>query len=60
MTALPLLPVDVDALQAAEYAALEADAGAPRIEVRRMWFAQNSGFALRALPLGICLPKMGW
>jgi hypothetical protein len=41
-------------------AALEADAAAARIEVRRMWFAQDSGFALGALPLGMGLPKRGW
>jgi Putative type VII ESX secretion system translocon, EccE len=41
-------------------AALEADAAAARIEVRRMWFAQDSGFALGALPLGLGLPKRGW
>ncbi|HEY1619737.1 MAG TPA: SCO6880 family protein [Streptosporangiaceae bacterium] len=37
-------------------AALEADAAAARIEVRRMWFAQDIGFALGALPLGMGLP----
>jgi len=41
-------------------AALEADAAKARIEVRRMWFAQDSGFALGALPLGLGLPKRGW
>jgi hypothetical protein len=41
-------------------AALEADAAAARIEVRRMWFAQDSGFALGALPLGLGLPKRRW
>jgi hypothetical protein len=41
-------------------AAAEADAAAARIELRRMWFAQDSGFALGALPLGMGLPKRGW
>ena len=41
-------------------AALEADAAAARIEVRRMWFAQDAGFALGALPLGMGLPKRRW
>jgi hypothetical protein len=41
-------------------AALEADAATARIELRRMWFAQDSGFALGALPLGLSLPKRGW
>jgi hypothetical protein len=41
-------------------AALEADAAAARIEVRRMWFAQDTGFALAALPLGLGLPKRRW
>jgi hypothetical protein len=41
-------------------AALEADAAAARIELRRIWFAQDSGFALGALPLGLGLPKRGW
>jgi hypothetical protein len=50
---------DPDALEDA-CAALEADAAAARIEVRRMWFAQDSGFALGALPLGMGLPKRGW
>jgi hypothetical protein len=41
-------------------AALEADAATARIEVRRMWFAQDAGFALGALPLGMGLPKRRW
>jgi len=41
-------------------AALEADAAAARIELRRMWFAQDAGFALGALPLGMGLPKRRW
>ncbi len=41
-------------------AALEADAAAARIEVRRMWFAQDVGFVLGALPLGFGLPKRRW
>ena len=40
--------------------ALEADAAAARIELRRMWFAQDSGFALGALPLGLGLPRRRW
>lgn len=41
-------------------AALEADAAAARIELRRMWFAQDIGFAMGALPLGFGLPKKRW
>jgi hypothetical protein len=50
---------DPDALADA-CAALEADAAAARIELRRMWFAQDSGFALAALPVGMGLPKRRW
>jgi hypothetical protein len=41
-------------------AALEADAAAARIEIRRMWFAQDCGFAAAALPLGLGLPRRRW
>jgi hypothetical protein len=41
-------------------AELEADAAAARIELRRMWFAQDVGFAMGALPLGFGLPKKRW
>ncbi|HLL66745.1 MAG TPA: SCO6880 family protein [Micromonosporaceae bacterium] len=41
-------------------AALEADAAAARIEIRRMWFAQDVGFAMAALPLGFGLPRRRW
>ena len=41
-------------------AALEADAAAARIEIRRMWFAQDAGFVMGALPLGFGLPKRRW
>ena len=41
-------------------AALEADAAAARIEIRRMWFAQDIGFALGALPVGMGLPRRRW
>jgi hypothetical protein len=41
-------------------AGLEADAAASGIELRRMWFAQDSGFALGALPLGLGLPRRRW
>jgi hypothetical protein len=41
-------------------AALEADAAAARIELRRMWFAQDIGFAMSALPLGFGLPRKRW
>jgi hypothetical protein len=41
-------------------AALEADAAAARIEVRRMWLAQDAGFAMSALPLGFGLPRKRW
>src|SRR6185295_18276945 len=40
--------------------ALEADAAAARIELRRMWLAQDIGFAMSALPLGFGLPKRRW
>lgn len=41
-------------------AALEADAAAARLEIRRMWFAQDIGFAMGALPVGYGLPKKRW
>jgi hypothetical protein len=41
-------------------AALEADAAAAGIELRRMWFSQDAGFALGALPLGLGLPRRRW
>ena len=41
-------------------AALEADAAAARLEIRRMWVAQDIGFALGALPLGMGLPRKRW
>ncbi|HUC58061.1 MAG TPA: SCO6880 family protein [Streptosporangiaceae bacterium] len=41
-------------------AALEADAAAARIEIRRMWGAQDVGFALAALPAGLGLPQRRW
>lgn len=41
-------------------AAVEADAAAARIELKRMWFAQDIGFAMSALPLGFGLPKKRW
>ncbi|HEY1914358.1 MAG TPA: SCO6880 family protein [Streptosporangiaceae bacterium] len=41
-------------------AALEADAAAARIELRRMWLAQDVGFAMSALPLGFGLPRKRW
>jgi hypothetical protein len=41
-------------------AALEADAAAARIELRRMWFAQDIGFAMSILPLGFGLPHRRW
>lgn len=41
-------------------AALEADASSARIELRRMWFAQDIGFALSCLPLGFGLPRKRW
>jgi hypothetical protein len=37
-------------------AELEADAAMARIEVRRLWGAQDSGFAAACLPLGQGLP----
>jgi hypothetical protein len=40
-------------------AALEADAAQARIEIRRMWFAQDAGFAM-TLPLGMGLPQRRW
>jgi hypothetical protein len=41
-------------------ASLEADAAAARIEIRRMWGAQDVGFALAALPAGLGLPQRRW
>jgi hypothetical protein len=41
-------------------AGLEADAVAARIEIRRMWGAQDVGFALAALPAGLGLPQRRW
>jgi hypothetical protein len=41
-------------------AALEADAAQARIEIRRMWFAQDIGFTLAALPLGMGVPRKRW
>ncbi|MGH8794406.1 MAG: SCO6880 family protein, partial [Stackebrandtia sp.] len=41
-------------------AALEADAATARIELRRMWFAQDIGFACSVLPLGFGIPKRRW
>ncbi|WP_020525233.1 SCO6880 family protein [Catelliglobosispora koreensis] len=40
--------------------ALEADAAAARIEIRRMWYAHDAGFAMGALPLGYGLPRKRW
>jgi hypothetical protein len=41
-------------------AALEADGAAAGIELRRMWFAQDIGFAMSCLPLGFGLPRKRW
>jgi Putative type VII ESX secretion system translocon, EccE len=41
-------------------AALEADAIAARIEIRRLWGAQDVGFALAVLPAGLGLPQRRW
>ncbi len=41
-------------------AALEADASNAHIEVERMYLAQDVGFAVSALPLGMGLPKKRW
>jgi hypothetical protein len=41
-------------------AALEADAAAARIDLRRMWLCQDTGFAAGALPLGLGLPRRRW
>lgn len=41
-------------------AALEADAASARIEIRRMWGAQDVGFAMAALPAGLGLPQRRW
>jgi hypothetical protein len=41
-------------------AGLEADAAAARIEIRRLWGAQDVGFALAALPAGLGLPRRRW
>lgn len=47
---------DLDDLEDA-CAALESSAAQARIELRRMWMAQDVGFALGTLPLGMGLPK---
>ncbi|MEV6968623.1 SCO6880 family protein [Hamadaea sp. NPDC051192] len=54
-----LTVTDVEEIEDA-CAALEADAAAARIEIRRMWYAQDVGFAMSALPLGFGLPKKRW
>jgi hypothetical protein len=41
-------------------AALEADAASAQVELRRLWFSQDCGFALAALPLGLGLPRRRW
>lgn len=41
-------------------AAAEADAALARIELRRVWFAQDSAFAAGALPLAAGLPRRRW
>jgi hypothetical protein len=41
-------------------AELEADAAAARIELRRMWLAQDAAFAMAALPVGFGLPRRRW
>ena len=41
-------------------AELEADAAIARIELRRMWFAMDVGFAMGSLPLGFGLPTKRW
>jgi hypothetical protein len=41
-------------------AALEADARQAGLEPRRMWCAQDTGFAVGALPLGMGLPQRRW
>ncbi|MFG3342419.1 SCO6880 family protein [Glycomyces sp. NPDC048151] len=41
-------------------AELEADASAARIEIRKMWYGQDMGFAAGSLPLGFGLPKKRW
>ncbi len=49
-----------DADIAEAMASLEADAAAARIEIRRVWGAQDVGFALAALPAGLGLPQRRW
>ncbi|GAA2522509.1 SCO6880 family protein [Pilimelia columellifera] len=41
-------------------AVLEQDAAGAGLVIRRMWFAQDVGFAMSALPLGFGLPKKRW
>lgn len=41
-------------------AAVEADGATAGIELRRMWFAQDLGFAMSALPLALGLPRRRW
>ncbi|WP_433458266.1 SCO6880 family protein [Micromonospora sp. CA-248212] len=54
-----LTVTDADQLEDA-CLALEADAAAARIEIRRMWYAHDVGFVMGALPLGFGLPKKRW
>jgi len=58
-TAYVTVTADPDAVEDA-CAALEADAAAARIEIRRAWFSQDIAFAAGALPLGLGLPKRRW
>ena len=41
-------------------ATLEIDAATAGIELRRMWLAQDVGFALSTLPVGMGLPRKRW
>ncbi|WP_025274190.1 SCO6880 family protein [Haloglycomyces albus] len=50
---------DIDDLERA-CAELEADAAASRIELKRMYLAQDIGFAAACLPFGFGLPTKRW
>lgn len=57
---LAVTVTDVEELDTA-CAELQADASAAALELRRMWGAQDVGFATAALPLGVGLPdRRGW
>lgn len=56
---LTVTVTDLEELETA-CAELEADAAAARVEIRRMWMAQDIGFAASALPLGFMPERKRW